>query len=111
MKTTVILHRCPSVSTLAAMSCFLVWLPPTHAAQEEHFPTADDAIKAFTTAAANKDTNAVEVIFGPSVRELVSADPVQASNGLVNFSRRVSEKVAPVKKTDSNFLLELGIDS
>jgi hypothetical protein len=93
------------------MSCFLVWLPPTHAAQEEHFPTADDAIKAFTTAAANKDTNALEVIFGPSVRELVSADPVQASNGLVNFSRRVSEKVAPVKKTDSNFLLELGIDS
>jgi hypothetical protein len=93
------------------MSCFLVFLPPARAAQEERFATADDAVKAFTTAAANKDTNALEVIFGPSMRELISADPVQASNGLASFARRVSQKVAPVKKSDSTFLLELGLDA
>jgi len=100
-----------SLSALAAMSCFLVFLQPARAGQEEHFATADDAITAFKTAAAKKDTNALEVIFGPNMHELVSADPVQASNGLVNFSRRVTEKVAPVQKSDSNFQLELGVDA
>jgi hypothetical protein len=111
MKSNHPFHWRLSLSALAAVSCFLVFLPRARAGQEEHFATADDAIKAFKTAAANKDTNALAVIFGPSVRELVSADPVQASNGLVNFSRRVTEKVAPVQKSDANFLLELGLDA
>jgi hypothetical protein len=84
---------------------------PARAAQEERFATADDAIKAFTTAVVKKDTNALAVVFGPGLRELVSPDPVQASNGLVNFARRVSEKVTPVKKSDSEFLLDLGSDA
>ena len=84
--------------------------PASQASQEERFATADEAIKAFTTAAASKDTNALEVIFGPGLRELVSPDAIQASNGLANFSRRVNEKVEPIKKSDANFVLELGLD-
>ena len=111
MKSTQLLIRHPSASVLAAMTCLLAVLMPARAEQEEHFATESDAIKAFTTAAVNKDTNAFEVIFGPALRELISADPVQASNGLVNFSRRVSEKVAPVKKSDSMTVLDLGFDA
>jgi DUF2950 family protein len=111
MKPTQIFNRHPRVSALAASACLLVGLMSARAAQEERFATMDDAVKALTTAAANKDTNALEVIFGPGVRELVSADSVQASNGLANLARRVSEKVAPVNKSDSNVVVELGLDT
>src|ERR1700733_4995957 len=92
--------RHPSVSNRVTAAFLLAGLMVANAAPEERFATSDEAVKALTTAAANKDTNALETIFGPGVRELVSADPVQASNGLVNFSRRVSERVAPVTKSD-----------
>jgi hypothetical protein len=111
MKMTQILNRHPCVSALAAAASLLVGLLPARAAQEERFANKDDAIKAFTAAVTNKDTNALEAIFGPSVRELVSPDPVQASNGLAHFSRRVSEKVTPVNKSDSCVEVELGWDA
>jgi hypothetical protein len=111
MKPTHILHWHPSAPALAAMTCFLVLLTPARAAQEERFPNPDEAVKAFTAAASNKDTNALEVIFGPSLRELVSADPVQASNGLAHLALRVSEKVAQDKKSDSSIILDLGFDA
>jgi len=111
MKTTFILRRHPSFTGVVTLACCQLLLLTARAAQEERFATADEAVKAFATAATNKDTNALEVIFGPSVRELVSADAVQASNGLSMFARRVSEKVAPVKKSDSEFHLEIGSDA
>ena len=82
MKLTQILNRHHAASTFAATACFLVFLAPARAAQEERFATTNDALKAFTAALAKKDTNALEVIFGPGLHELVSPDPVQASNGL-----------------------------
>jgi len=111
MKSNLILrgHRC--VSALAMMSSLLVSVQSARAAQEEHFATADDAIKAFKTAATKKDTNALGVIFGPTAIELVSPDPVQASNGLASFSLRVTQKVAAVKKSDSEFQLEIGLEA
>jgi hypothetical protein len=110
MKLTQILNRHPVVAALAAAGCFLVFLAPARASQEERFATPEEAVKAFTTAAASKDTNALQVIFGPTLRELVSADPVQASNGLAHLSGRVSEKVTPVKQSDDFLGLDLGVD-
>ena len=111
MKLTHIFNRHPLVPALAATACFLVCILPARAAQEQRFATPEDAIKAFTTAAETKDTNALEFIFGPGMRELVSADPVQASNGLAHLSSRVSEKVTPVKQSDTFVGLELGADA
>jgi hypothetical protein len=110
MKLIRILNWHPLVSACAATTCCLVCLAPARAAQEQRFASSDDAVKAFSTAAANKDTNALELIFGSGVRELVSADPVQASNGLVHLASRVLEKVTPVKQSDSFVGLELGFD-
>jgi hypothetical protein len=98
-------------AALAAVASVLVLWPAAGAAQGERYGTSEEAVKALTTAAANKDTNALEVIFGPSLRELISADPVQASNGLANFSRRVSEKVEPVRAADAKIVLDLGLDA
>jgi hypothetical protein len=111
MNSKILLHRHRFASPLAATMCFLVFLASARADQEQHFASVDDAVKAFKTAAANKDTNALAVIFGPVMRDLVSPDPVQASNGLANFSTRVAERVAPVKKSDSEFLLQIGLDA
>jgi hypothetical protein len=95
---------------LLAAACSVV-LPIRAGAAPERFATADEAIKAFTAAALNKDTNAFHVIFGPEVEELVSADSVQASNGLVNFSRRVSECVKQITNSESGLGLDLGYDN
>ncbi len=111
MKLIHILNRRATVPALVAAIFCPVFLMPARAAQEERFASEENAVKAFTAAAVNKDTNALEVIFGPSLRELISADPVQASNGLVNFSRRVSERVTPVKASDSTDQLVIGFDS
>ncbi|HEY3912903.1 MAG TPA: DUF2950 domain-containing protein [Verrucomicrobiae bacterium] len=80
------------------------------AASEQNFNSSEDAVSALRTAAENKDTNALETIFGPSLRLLQSPDPVQSSNGLVTFSRRMSEKVSPVTKSDSKIELNIGSD-
>jgi hypothetical protein len=111
MKLTHIFNRHPLVPALAAAAGFLVGLLPARAAQEQQFAKPEDAIKAFTTAAESKDTNALEVIFGPGMRELVSVDTVQASNGLAHLSGRVSEKVTPIKQSDTFIGLELGADA
>jgi hypothetical protein len=81
------------------------------AGQEQRFASSDDAVKALATAASAKDTNALSVIFGPALRDLISADPIQASNGLAHFSRRLSEKVVPVPKSDSRIDLDIGYDA
>jgi hypothetical protein len=111
MKLTRTLNGHPVVSALVVTGCFLVFLATAQAEQEEKFAAPDDAVKAFTTAAAGKDTNALEVIFGPGLREMVSADPVQASNSLAHLSSRVSEKVTQVRQSDSFIGLELGADA
>lgn len=80
-------------------------------AQEQRFASSDDAVKALTAAGRDKDTNALAAIFGPATSHLVSADPVQASNGLANFSRRIAEKVVAVPKSDSKIELDLGYDA
>ena len=81
-------------------------------AQEQRFAISDDAVKALTAAADNKDTNALNAIFGPVARSLISADPIQEpSNALANFSRRMSERVALVPKSDAKIELNIGYDA
>jgi hypothetical protein len=95
-------------AAFSVAACILLLSPSAYATAEERFSASDDAVKAFTTAAASKDTNALAVIFGPSLRQLVSADPVQASNGLANMSRRVSTRVEPMHESDSKIVLQIG---
>ena len=80
-------------------------------AQEQRFGSSEDAVKALTAAADNKDTNALNTIFGPAASNLISADPIQASNALAKFSRRISERVAAVPASDSKIELNIGYDA
>ncbi len=81
------------------------------AAQEERFATPEEAVKALTAATGTKDANALEAIFGPELRGLVSVDAVQASNRFVIFARRVSEKVAMARESGDRVILDIGNDA
>jgi hypothetical protein len=81
------------------------------AAQAERFATPEEAVKALTAATAARDTNALEAIFGPELRGLVSADAVQASNRFVIFAQRISEKVSLERKSDDRMTLNIGNDA
>ncbi|HEY3863550.1 MAG TPA: DUF2950 domain-containing protein [Verrucomicrobiae bacterium] len=98
----------PLVLAVLSAGCVAAF---ARAPREERFNTPDEAIKAFSAAASDKDTNALMVIFGPDMRELISADPVQASNGLAHLSRRVRERVEPVHQSDAFIGLDLGADA
>jgi hypothetical protein len=99
------------LSVLGITGAMFIGSISARAVGEERFASTDDAVKALTQAGISKDSNALDTIFGPSMRELASADAVQASNGLANFSRRISEKVALVHSSESSVTLELGFDA
>ncbi len=97
---------------LGAALLFGVAMPPqSFAAPAEQFATPEEAVKALTAAVNPKDTNALETIFGPELRSLVSADAVQASNRFVIFARRLSEKVTLARPSDDRVTLEIGNDA
>jgi hypothetical protein len=88
----------------------LVLSSSLYAADEQRFTSPDEAIKALTSAASAKDTNALHAIFGPEARELVSPDVVQATNESARFVRRLTEKIELVRQMDTNAVLQLGAD-
>jgi hypothetical protein len=98
--------------TISALFLGLFFLPSLLlAAQEERFATSEEAVKALTEAAFAKDTNALNAIFGPGLRSLISADPIQASNGLAVFSQRMSQRVSTVAVSDSKIELNIGYEA
>ena len=78
---------------------------------EQRFASPQEATNALVAAAKAKDTNALQSIFGPEGRDLVSPDAVQAGNSFSNFVRRLTRKVDLVPRSDSNIVLEIGADA
>jgi hypothetical protein len=77
---------------------------------EQQFATPEAAVSALETAAKSRDTNAIHAIFGPTGRDLVSPDAVQATQEFEAFVNRLSEKTELVRRSDSNCVLQLGAD-
>jgi hypothetical protein len=98
------------VFKIVRCACVFGALASCLAAQEERFATPEEAVKALTAAARTKDTNALEAIFGPELRGLVSADAVQASNRFELFARRMSEKVTLAREAGDRVMLDIGND-
>lgn len=80
------------------------------AAGEERFNSPEEAVKALTTAAEAKDTNAMHAIFGPAGHELVSPDVVQKTEEYQAFVQRLTNKVDLIHESDSKVDLQLGVD-
>ncbi len=90
---------------------FTLALPPcVRASGEQRFLSPQEAVEALTLAAKTQDTNAMRAIFGPESANLVSADPVQASNAFAAFVERVTNKITLTNITPDSVMLELGWD-
>jgi hypothetical protein len=78
------------------------------AADEQTFASPQAAVNALVAAARNDDTNALDAIFGPAGRDLVSPDVVQATEGFKLFVQHLTEKAQLTTNSDSNMTLETG---
>lgn len=78
------------------------------AVDEQTFDSPDQAVATLVTAAENDDTNALNQIFGPERRHLISPDAVQADQAFKLFVQRLSEKTMLITNSDSNASLEIG---
>ena len=95
--------------TRGVVAALAVGLPLLALAEgEEQFDTPQEAVAALTEAARGHDTNAMRTIFGAGSRELISADPVQASNAFAMFVGRVTNKVSLANLSPQSIALELG---
>lgn len=102
------------ISVLAkalALALLVSALPAqSRAAGEQQFDSPDAAVKALTDAAQAHDTNAIHAIFGPEVRDLISPDVVQATEGFNKFVERLKEKTELVHQSDSKIIMDIGND-
>ena len=81
------------------------------AAGEQQFDTPEAAVSALETAAKNRDTNAMRTIFGPTGRDLVSPDAVQATQEFELFQKRLGEKTELVRRNEATCVLQLGTEA
>jgi hypothetical protein len=108
-------NRLSWLRQICSSVCGLVFLVLTlpvgaSAADEQTFASPQDAVNALVIAAQNHDTNALHVIFGPTGRDLVSPDVVQATDESNKFIQRLTEKTQLINQSDSNVTLKIGAD-
>lgn len=99
------------VPGFALTALILLFAVSAFAAGEERFDSPDDAVKALTSAAEARDTNAMHAIFGPEAHELVSPDVVQKTAEYQAFVQRLTNKVDMLHESDSKVDLLLGEDA
>jgi len=75
------------------------------------FSSPEEAVKGLTAAVNAKGSDAVNYIFGPSVKDLRSGDDVQDAVELAAFSKYLAEKTELVKESDTKVILHIGNES
>jgi len=82
--------------------------PPPPAGTQLHFPSPKAAVKALEAAAKAGDRTALDALFGPDVKELLSGDPKQDALELAAFSRSISLYAHLSKRDSDHFVLNVG---
>jgi hypothetical protein len=93
---------------LATAVSVLFWSMPLMAASQKYFPSPEDALKGLVEAVKAKDKAALDQIFGPSSKDLLSGDAVQDATEFEGFTKHVAEKTNLVKENDSKVIIYLG---
>jgi Protein of unknown function (DUF2950) len=75
------------------------------------FSEPGEAIDALVIAAEHNDTNAMQALFGPDGKKLVSPDAVQAASDYQMFVNRLKERVTLATNTDGSVSLQIGNDA
>jgi Protein of unknown function (DUF2950) len=86
-------------------------IPIMAAASQKLFSTPEDALKGLVEAVKIHDKAALDQIFGPSSKDLLSGDAVQDAAESEEFARHVAEKTSLVKENDSKVIISIGNES
>jgi hypothetical protein len=78
------------------------------APQQRRFDSPQDAVKALAAATKAGDRPAVDAIFGPDVKDLLSGDPKQDALEFASFAKSIGRYSQLVKKADDRFVLDIG---
>ena len=78
------------------------------AERQRHFSSPDEAMKALVDAARAGDRPAVDAIFGPDLKQLLSGDPKQDAIEFAAFSKSVVNYAQWVRKADDRLVLNIG---
>jgi len=81
------------------------------ASAQKLFATPEEAMKAFIDAVKVKDRTALDLIFGPSAKDLLSGDEVQDAAELDDLAKNLGDKAGLVKDGDSKFTLNIGTEN
>ena len=82
--------------------------PTAPAATPRSFSSPDEAVKALVAATKAGDHAAVDAIFGPEVKDLLSGDPKQDVLEFAVFAKLIGQFSQLVQKADDRFVLNLG---
>ncbi len=98
------------IAALFVYAAFIVaWsMPIMAAASQKLFSTPEDALKGLVEAVKIHDKAALDQIFGPSSKDLLSGDAVQDAAESEEFASHVAEKTSLVKENDSKVIISIG---
>lgn len=98
------------IAALVVCAAFIVaWsMPIMAAASQKHFSTPEDALKGLVEAVKIRDNTALDQIFGPSSKDLLSGDAVQDAAESEEFARHIAEKTSLVKENDTKVIISIG---
>ncbi len=80
----------------------------TPAAAQLRFKSPEEAVKALVAATKTADSAALDALFGPDVKELLSGDPRQDALELAAFSTSVGRYAHLSRKADDRYVLNIG---
>ncbi|MGH9729200.1 MAG: DUF2950 domain-containing protein [Candidatus Acidiferrales bacterium] len=75
---------------------------------QQTFSSPQEAMQALVQAAQSKDHAALDKIFGPAARDLLSGDPVEDAKDLDDFSTGVQESAQLKQDSDAKYTLTVG---
>ena len=98
------------IAALFVCAAFIVaWsMPIMAAASQKLFSTPEDALKGLVEAVKIHDKAALDQIFGPSSKDLLSGDAVQDAAESEEFASHLAEKTSLVKENDSKVIISIG---
>jgi hypothetical protein len=98
-----------SIAASALLACALApALRADDAKSQRRFDTPQDAVKALAAAARAGDRAAVDAIFGPDVKDLMSGDAKQDAIEFEAFAKSIGHYSHLTKKTDDSYILNIG---
>jgi hypothetical protein len=81
---------------------------PAGAVPQPHYASPEKVVKALEVAAKARDRAAVDVLFGPAVKELLSGDPRQDALEFEVFAKSVGQYSHLTQKADDRYILNIG---